>query len=155
MTSRPECEQLVGELRRLRARSGLSLAALAARTPYSKSSWQRYLGGEQPVPRSAVEALCAVTGEPSRPLLALWELADAVWSGRAVRAQEVPVDGRGGRSPVGPSPEEEALSGVPWCEAARVPRRVCVATLLTSLATVVVVAFGVVLVRRLCRARPA
>ncbi|MFD5427308.1 helix-turn-helix domain-containing protein [Streptomyces sp. NPDC127084] len=132
MSSGPECEQLVGELRRLRAWSGLSLTALAARTPYSKSSWQRYLCGEQPVPRRAVEALCAVAGEPSRRLLALWELADAVWSGRAVRAPGLPVDGqgagrgegagrvgqdgrgagggRGGQSPVVPSHEEGVAS---------------------------------------------
>ncbi|MCP9958859.1 helix-turn-helix domain-containing protein [Streptomyces sudanensis] len=77
------CEELVARLRRSRERAGLSLAALAARTPYSKSSWERYLNGKKPVPRKAVEAFCAVTGEPAGRLLALWELADAAWSGRA------------------------------------------------------------------------
>ncbi|MEU8705982.1 helix-turn-helix domain-containing protein [Streptomyces sp. NPDC048565] len=77
------CEQLAEELRAIRARSGLSLAALASRTPYSKSSWERYLNGRKPAPRQAVAALCGVTGEPSGRLLALWELADAEWSGRA------------------------------------------------------------------------
>ncbi|OKK08173.1 hypothetical protein AMK26_03890 [Streptomyces sp. CB03234] len=76
------CEELVTELRRARERSGLSMAALAARTPYSKSSWERYLNGKKPVPRGAVEALCRITREPAEPLLALWELADATWSGR-------------------------------------------------------------------------
>ncbi|MET7616445.1 helix-turn-helix domain-containing protein [Streptomyces sp. NPDC005408] len=75
--------QLAAELRELRKRTQLSLAGLAARTPYSKSSWERYLNGKKPVPRQAVEALCALAGEPSGRLLALWELADAVWSGRA------------------------------------------------------------------------
>ncbi|WP_143589234.1 helix-turn-helix domain-containing protein, partial [Streptomyces angustmyceticus] len=34
---------LVVHLRRLKDHSGLSLTALAARTSYSKSSWERYL----------------------------------------------------------------------------------------------------------------
>jgi hypothetical protein len=79
-----ECAHLAQELRGLKARTGLSLAALAERTPYSKSSWERYLNGKKPVPKQAVEALCAVAGEPCARLLALWELADAAWSGRAV-----------------------------------------------------------------------
>ncbi|ESQ04430.1 XRE family transcriptional regulator [Streptomyces sp. CHA1] len=78
----PECRRLLGELRSLRERSGRSLAALAAATPYSKSSWGRYLSGAQPVPRAAVVALCQVAGERPARLLALWELADAEWSGR-------------------------------------------------------------------------
>ncbi|MFW6692244.1 helix-turn-helix domain-containing protein [Streptomyces sp. MAR4 CNX-425] len=79
----PEGVALAGELRDLRARTGLSLAALAGRTPYSKSSWERYLNGKKQVPRQAVEALCALAGEPAGRLLVLWELADAEWSGRA------------------------------------------------------------------------
>ncbi|WP_330288859.1 helix-turn-helix domain-containing protein [Streptomyces sp. NBC_00576] len=79
----PECVALAEGLREMRARTGLSLAALAERTPYSKSSWERYLNGKKPVPRQAVEALCAMAGESAGRLLALWELADAEWSGRA------------------------------------------------------------------------
>ncbi|MGW4240402.1 helix-turn-helix domain-containing protein [Streptomyces sp. NPDC004749] len=78
-----ECERLAAELRALRDRTGLSLAELGKRTPYSKSSWQRYLGGTKPAPRQAVEALCALADEPAGRLLVLWELADAAWSGRA------------------------------------------------------------------------
>ncbi|MFE2942820.1 helix-turn-helix domain-containing protein [Streptomyces sp. NPDC059255] len=78
-----ECARLAAELSTLRERTGLSLAALAARTPYSKSSWQRYLNGTKPVPRTAVTVLCAQAREPADRLLALWELADAAWSGRA------------------------------------------------------------------------
>ncbi|MFE2594955.1 helix-turn-helix domain-containing protein [Streptomyces sp. NPDC001840] len=78
-----EGERLAAELRVLRERTGLSLVALAERTPYSKSSWQRYLNGTQPLPRQAVEALCALADEPAARLLMLWELADASWSGRA------------------------------------------------------------------------
>ncbi|MFF9497963.1 helix-turn-helix domain-containing protein [Streptomyces flaveolus] len=83
----PECQALTEGLNGIRARTGLSLAALAARTPYSKSSWERYLNGKKPVPRQAVEMLCAIAGEPAGRLLALWELADAEWSGRAGSAR--------------------------------------------------------------------
>ncbi|WP_371577960.1 helix-turn-helix domain-containing protein [Streptomyces sp. NBC_01314] len=81
--SAPECVALAEGLRETRALTGLSLAALAERTAYSKSSWERYLNGKKPVPRQAVEALCAMAGEPAGRLLALWELADTEWSGRA------------------------------------------------------------------------
>ncbi|MFF3751122.1 helix-turn-helix domain-containing protein [Streptomyces sp. NPDC002018] len=83
MSGAMEGERLAAELSALRERTGLSLVGLAERTPYSKSSWQRYLNGTQPLPRHAVEALCALAGEPPGRLLVLWELADAAWSGRA------------------------------------------------------------------------
>ncbi|GAU64986.1 hypothetical protein SSP35_01_03230 [Streptomyces sp. NBRC 110611] len=78
-----ESARLASGLRELRARTGLSLVALAARTAYSKSSWERYLNGKKLPPRDAVEALCRLAGEPAGRLVALWELADAAWSGRA------------------------------------------------------------------------
>lgn len=46
----PEVRHFVDHLRRLKDGTGLSLAALGARTAYSKSSWQRYLNGVQPRP---------------------------------------------------------------------------------------------------------
>ncbi|MFD8548303.1 helix-turn-helix domain-containing protein [Streptomyces sp. NPDC059649] len=81
-----ECSRLAAGMRELRGRTGLSLAGLAARTPYSKSSWERYLNGKKLPPRDAVAALCRLAGEPAGRLLALWELADAAWSGRAAPA---------------------------------------------------------------------
>ncbi|MFJ1576087.1 helix-turn-helix domain-containing protein [Streptomyces sp. NPDC088182] len=102
-----ECERLAGELSALRARTGLSLVALAGRTPYSKSSWQRYLNGTKPLPRQAVTALCALAGEPPGRLLALWELADAAWSGRAAadtKAGAKAGAGAGVGAARGPSP---------------------------------------------------
>ena len=78
-----ECERLAEKLRGLRTRTGLSLAALAAKTPYSKSSWDRYLHGRTIPPRQAVAELCELAGEDPGRALALWELADAVASGRA------------------------------------------------------------------------
>ncbi|MEV6947013.1 helix-turn-helix domain-containing protein [Streptomyces sp. NPDC051172] len=90
----PETAQLAGSMREVRAAAGLSLAQLARRTPYSKSSWARYLAGTQPVPRRAVEALCEVAGVRPERLLALWELADARWSGRARATPEPPAERR-------------------------------------------------------------
>ncbi|MFF9408375.1 DUF2690 domain-containing protein [Streptomyces anandii] len=70
-SSRP----LVATLGELRDRTGLSLAALAARTPYSKSAWHRYLTGAKHPPRSAVEALARLAGADPAPALALWDTA--------------------------------------------------------------------------------
>ncbi|MYU09741.1 helix-turn-helix domain-containing protein, partial [Streptomyces sp. SID8361] len=84
----PACNRLAAGLRELRARTGLSMAALAERTAYSKSSWERYLNGKQLAPRQAVEVLCAMAGEPPGRLMALWELADGEWSGRADSAPD-------------------------------------------------------------------
>ncbi|EPH42400.1 hypothetical protein STRAU_4540 [Streptomyces aurantiacus JA 4570] len=78
-----ECARLAAELREVKERAGLSLAALARHTPYSKSSWDRYLNGKQQPPKQAVESLCEVAQEPPGRLLALWGLADPAWSGRA------------------------------------------------------------------------
>ncbi|MFJ4340190.1 helix-turn-helix domain-containing protein [Streptomyces sp. NPDC088915] len=97
-----ECGRLAAALRELRESTGLSLAALAARTSYSKSSWERYLNGKKPVPRQAVESLCAMAGEPPGRLLVLWELADAVWSGRS--ALPGPAPGEPGAQDGGPLP---------------------------------------------------
>ncbi|GHI84985.1 helix-turn-helix domain-containing protein [Streptomyces xanthophaeus] len=94
MTLPAECRHLAAELSGLRRRTGLSLVDLGRRTPYSKSSWERYLNGKQPPPRQAVEVLCAVADEHPGRLLALWELADNAWSGRAVPASPAgPVAG--------------------------------------------------------------
>ncbi|MTD54316.1 helix-turn-helix domain-containing protein [Amycolatopsis pithecellobii] len=89
-TLAPEVAYLVGLLRQLKDRTGLSLAALAARTPYSKSSWERYLNGIALPPRQAVEDLARVAGEPAARLFALWERAEAGWSGRTAGARTMP-----------------------------------------------------------------
>ncbi|MEU6350247.1 DUF2690 domain-containing protein [Streptomyces sp. NPDC047072] len=79
----PARERLCAELRGLRARTGVSLAGLARETTFSKSSWERYLNGRTLPPRAAVEELCALAAEPTARYLALWELAEAEWGGRA------------------------------------------------------------------------
>ncbi|MFE7340051.1 helix-turn-helix domain-containing protein [Streptomyces griseus] len=80
----PEHARLVAALRELRAGAGLSLAALAERTAYSKSSWERYLNGKALPPRQAVQELCRLADQPQGRLLALWEIAESRWSGRSV-----------------------------------------------------------------------
>lgn len=63
--------ELARELRRLRNDSGLTLAALARCTSYSKSSWERYLNGKMLPPKQAVVAFARAVGVPAEPLLRL------------------------------------------------------------------------------------
>ncbi|MFB6436640.1 peptidoglycan-binding protein [Streptomyces sp. NPDC056411] len=103
--------QLVVQLRRLKDHSGLSLASLAAKTAYSKSSWERYLNGKKLPPRDAVEALARVCGADPTRLLALHEVAAQAWE------TERPAPAAGpAASPVtsagdGPSAEDGPASG--------------------------------------------
>ncbi|MFG2117520.1 helix-turn-helix domain-containing protein [Streptomyces sp. NPDC048710] len=74
-----EARHLVEQMRVLKGRTGLSLAELARRTAYSKSSWQRYLSGAKPPPRGAAQVLGRLAGADQARLLALWELAEQAW----------------------------------------------------------------------------
>ncbi|MFC7513290.1 helix-turn-helix domain-containing protein [Streptomyces thermocarboxydus] len=78
----PRARHLVVSLRRLKDHSGLSMRQLAAKTGYSTSSWERYLGGRSLPPKEAVEAVAAVAGEDPTRLLALWEVASAACAGQ-------------------------------------------------------------------------
>ncbi|MFI9236161.1 helix-turn-helix domain-containing protein [Streptomyces sp. NPDC053079] len=95
--------QLVVQLRRLKDRSGLSLAALAAKTSYSRSSWERYLNGKQLPPADAVEQLALVCGADPVRLLVLHEVAADAWSDEVPAGEEGAPGGeperarRGGR----------------------------------------------------------
>ncbi len=78
----PEVRHFVEQVRLLKDRTGLSLAALGARTAYSKSSWQRYLNATQPPPRQAIAALCRVaelTPADAERFGVRWELAVKAW----------------------------------------------------------------------------
>lgn len=75
----PRIRQLVVQLRQLKDHSGLSLAALASRTSYSRSSWERYLNGKAVPPRHAVEAMADVCGGDRINLTALWEVATSAF----------------------------------------------------------------------------
>ena len=87
-TPSPERARLAAALRDLRARTGLSMVGLAKRTAFSKSSWERYLNGKSVPPRDAVRELCRLASEPEGRCLALWEIAESEWSGRAAPAPE-------------------------------------------------------------------
>ncbi|MGW1674724.1 helix-turn-helix domain-containing protein [Streptomyces sp. NPDC002324] len=101
----PRIRQLVVQLRQLKDHSGLSLAALASRTSYSKSSWERYLNGKAVPPRHAVEAMADVCGGDRISLTALWEVATS-----AVEADPAPPGPQEPQEPSEPSeqPKQEA-----------------------------------------------
>ncbi|NEC12911.1 helix-turn-helix domain-containing protein [Streptomyces sp. SID8014] len=106
--------QLVVQLRRLKDHSGLSLAALGARTGYSRSSWDRYLGGRAPVPRAAVIGLAEVCGVDPTRLLALHEVATehrAADGHSTGTAQPGADSGPAGRSSAGEHPEPPGPPG--------------------------------------------
>ncbi|MEU6279000.1 DUF2690 domain-containing protein [Streptomyces sp. NPDC047028] len=75
----PQIKEFIGQLRRLVDRSGLGVAALADRTGYAKTSWERYLGGRLLAPEGAVVALAEVTGVHPAHLTTFWELAERAW----------------------------------------------------------------------------
>ncbi|CAM5742360.1 XRE family transcriptional regulator [Streptomyces hirsutus] len=109
----PERARLTAALRSLKERAGLSLTGLGERTPFSKSSWSRYLRGEILPPREAVRELCRLAGEPEGRCLALWELAESESSGRATQA---PPPARPETAPEPepePQPEEGPEAGGP------------------------------------------
>ncbi|WP_037682026.1 helix-turn-helix transcriptional regulator [Streptomyces griseus] len=110
----PEVRNFVELLRQLKDGTGLSLAALGARTAYSKSSWQRYLNAVQPPPRQAVAALCRVaglTGPDAERCAVRWELAVEAWPRPA--SPTPPETGVPGASV---SEEYEDAPTVPWWE---------------------------------------
>ncbi|WP_431984918.1 helix-turn-helix domain-containing protein [Streptomyces qinglanensis] len=81
----PQIREFASQLRRLVDRSGLSVATVADRTGYSKSSWERYLNGRLLPPRGATQALAEVTGTDVRHLGTMWELAERAWSRSEMR----------------------------------------------------------------------
>ncbi|GHG65748.1 helix-turn-helix domain-containing protein [Streptomyces griseocarneus] len=104
------------QLRRLVERSGLSIAAVADRTGYSKTSWERYLNGRLLPPRGAAEALAEVTGTDVGHLGTLWELAERSWSRSELRhdvtMEAIRVaEARAALGEFGPSPAAEGEKG--------------------------------------------
>ncbi|MFF7094439.1 helix-turn-helix domain-containing protein [Streptomyces rubradiris] len=106
--------QLFVQLRRLKDRSGMSLTSLAAKTGYSRSSWERYLNGKALPPRQAVEHLARATGADPTRLLALHEVAEEVWQQRAPvpvgAGQETAADGRAGEPDQRPDDPEQGAT---------------------------------------------
>ncbi|MGV9277531.1 DUF2690 domain-containing protein [Streptomyces griseosporeus] len=81
----PQVREFASQLRRLVDRSGLGIAALADRTGYSKTSWERYLNGRLLAPKGAIVALAEVTGTNPIHLTTMWELAERAWSRSEMR----------------------------------------------------------------------
>ncbi|WP_241266069.1 helix-turn-helix domain-containing protein, partial [Streptomyces boncukensis] len=81
----PQIREFASQLRRLVDRSGMSVATIADRTGYSKSSWERYLNGRLLPPRGAAQALAEVTDTDPRHLGTMWELAERAWSRSEMR----------------------------------------------------------------------
>ncbi|MDH6225430.1 XRE family transcriptional regulator [Streptomyces sp. MJP52] len=81
----PEVEEFTDALRMLVDRGGLGIAAVADRTGYSRTSWERYLNGRLLPPKGAVIALAEVTGADPLHLTTLWELAERAWSRSEMR----------------------------------------------------------------------
>lgn len=81
----PQVREFASQLRRLVDRSGLSIAAVADRTGYSKTSWDRYLNGRLLAPKGAIVALAEVTGTNPIHLTTMWELAERAWSRSEMR----------------------------------------------------------------------
>lgn len=81
----PEIREFTGQLRGLLDRGGLSIAAVADRTGYSKSSWERFLNGRMLPPRAAVHALAEVAQTDLRHLETMWDLAERAWSREEMR----------------------------------------------------------------------
>ncbi|MEE1927963.1 DUF2690 domain-containing protein [Streptomyces sp. TRM 70351] len=81
----PEVRALAAGLRRAVDGGGTGLAALAERTGYSRTSWERYLDGELLPPQGAVSALAEATGSDVRYLATLWESAERAWSRAGIR----------------------------------------------------------------------
>ncbi|MFI0028071.1 helix-turn-helix domain-containing protein [Streptomyces albidoflavus] len=99
----PQAGRLVDRLRRLKDATGLSFTALAARTSYSRSSWERYLNGRKLPPADAVTELAALAGADPDRMLALHALAAQTWPGPQPKDTAVP-----GTSGAAPEPEEPA-----------------------------------------------
>jgi transcriptional regulator with XRE-family HTH domain len=86
----PPVRRLVVRLREIKDQMGVSITTLAAKTAYSRSSWERYLNGRTLPPRQAVEALGRVSGADRAQLLALWEMAEHARSLGRQEAQPKP-----------------------------------------------------------------
>ncbi|WP_328310766.1 XRE family transcriptional regulator [Streptomyces sp. NBC_00442] len=107
----PQVREFASQLRRLVDRSGLSVAAVADRTGYDRTSWERYLGGRLLAPRAAVVALAEVTGANPVHLTTMWELAERAWSRSEQRRERTVEAMRADRARA--APEEAGLEGPP------------------------------------------
>ncbi|MCT9108087.1 helix-turn-helix domain-containing protein [Streptomyces mirabilis] len=110
-----ELQWLVGELRQCKDRCELSLTSLAAKTGFSVSSWQCYLGGRSLPSWEAVDALGRLGQAERGRLRVVWEAAADVWADTdrprtALDRGPSPKTGAG-QEATGPAGEEGTLAG--------------------------------------------
>lgn len=136
---------LTERLRLLKRRTGLSLAALASVTPFSKSTWHRYLNGDQFPPRVAVEALARLADADTGALLSLWDAVAREQSRPATTPSPVPVPVLSPAPTPTPTPAAAPQPSVPSVPSVR-PRRLRPPTralvALAAMATTVAVTVG-------------
>ncbi|MCC3771140.1 XRE family transcriptional regulator [Streptomyces sp. UNOC14_S4] len=122
----PEVREFTEQLRRIVERSGMGLGAVADRTGYSKTSWERYLNGRLLPPLGAVEALAGATGVDPGHLGTMWELADRAWSRSELR-HDVTVEAlrvaqaRAALGEFGPPPAPAPAPSEPLCQSVPAP----------------------------------
>ncbi|MEV7183258.1 DUF2690 domain-containing protein [Kitasatospora sp. NPDC093102] len=100
--------RLAQELRDIKDTAGLSLSELAARTHYSRASWERWLNGKRVVTEQAVEALIGAVVCDGAALRALWRRAVA-----GPEAVGTDTDTDTGEAVKGPAVTEEPAAGQP------------------------------------------
>ncbi|WP_344325298.1 helix-turn-helix transcriptional regulator, partial [Kitasatospora putterlickiae] len=66
-------KRLTEELRAVKDATGLSLSELAARTHYSRASWERWLNGKRVITEQALDALIGAVECDGPALRALWD----------------------------------------------------------------------------------
>ncbi|MFG2303109.1 helix-turn-helix domain-containing protein [Actinacidiphila glaucinigra] len=148
----PRVREFTEALRRQVDRGGLSVAALAEATGYSRSSWERYLGGRLLPPRYAVVALAEATGADPAHFTTMWEVTERVWSraeGRhdvtmeAVRIAEARAAlGGFGPAPAGPSSAPASPAPAAPAPAAPAVRRRPVVLFVAGVVAVVLAVIG-------------
>ncbi len=69
--------RLTEELRAVKDTTGLSLSELAARTHYSRASWERWLNGKRVITEQALDALIGAVKCDGPRLRTLWDLTAA------------------------------------------------------------------------------
>ncbi|MEU1514129.1 DUF2690 domain-containing protein [Streptomyces sp. NPDC005811] len=90
----PQVREFAELLRRVVDRAGLGLGAVADRTGYSRTSWEKYLDGRLLAPRGAVVALAEVTGTASADLVTVWTSAERAWNTARLRQERTVDDSR-------------------------------------------------------------
>ncbi|WP_460068692.1 helix-turn-helix domain-containing protein [Streptomyces sp. YKOK-I1] len=90
----PQVREFAELLRRVVDRAGLGVGAVADRTGYSRTAWEKYLDGRLLAPKGAVVALAEVTGTAAADLVTVWTSAERAWSTARLRQERTVDDSR-------------------------------------------------------------